>query len=69
MPDEPRSLPMMIVSPQRWEPFRILHLPRLQQHIQNVAYDYQRALESNTQVVVDRLEGQSPPGWEISSTL
>jgi hypothetical protein len=37
----------------------------VQQQIQNAAYDHQRAMESGTQVVVDRLEGKSPPGWEM----
>ena len=41
----------------------------VQQQIQNAAYDHQRAVESGTQVVVDRLEGKSPPGWEMASTL
>ena len=34
----------------------------VQQQIQNATYDHQRAVESGTQVVVDRLEGESPPG-------
>jgi hypothetical protein len=41
----------------------------VQQQIHNAAYDHQRAVESGTQVVVDRLEGESPPGWEMASTL
>ena len=41
----------------------------VQQQIQNAAYNHQRAVESGTQVVVDRLEGKSSPGWEIASTL
>jgi methylmalonyl-CoA mutase, N-terminal domain len=41
----------------------------VQQQIQNAAYDDQRAVESGTQVVVDRIEGRSPPGWEMASTL
>ena len=41
----------------------------VQQQIQNATCDHQRAVESGTQVVVDRLEGKSPPGWEMASTL
>ena len=41
----------------------------VQQQIQNAAYNHQRAVESGTQVVVDRLEGKSSPGWEMASTL
>jgi len=41
----------------------------VQQQIQNAAYDHQRAVESGTQVVVDRLEVKSPPGSEMASTL
>lgn len=36
----------------------------MQQQIQN-ACNRQRAVESGTQVVVDWLEGKSPPGWEM----
>jgi methylmalonyl-CoA mutase N-terminal domain/subunit len=39
----------------------------VQQQLQIAAYDHQRAVESGTQVVVDRLEGKSPPGWEMAS--
>ena len=46
-----------------------IELRWVQQQIQNAAYDHQRAVESGTQVVVDRLEGKSPPGWEMASTL
>jgi hypothetical protein len=35
----------------------------VQQQIQNATYDQQRAVESGTQVVVDQLEGKSPPRW------
>ena len=41
----------------------------VQQQIQNAAYDYQRAVESDTQVVVDRLEGKSPRDGRWASTL
>jgi hypothetical protein len=40
----------------------------VQQQIQNADYDHQRAGESDTQAVVDRLERKSPPGWEMAST-
>jgi methylmalonyl-CoA mutase N-terminal domain/subunit len=40
----------------------------VQQQIQDADYDHQRAVESGTQVVVDRLEGKLPPGWETTST-
>jgi methylmalonyl-CoA mutase N-terminal domain/subunit len=36
----------------------------VQQQIQNAAHDHQRAVESGTQVVVDRLEDKPPPGVE-----
>jgi methylmalonyl-CoA mutase N-terminal domain/subunit len=39
------------------------------QQIQNAAHDHQRAVGRGPQVVIDRPEGKSPPGWEMASTL
>jgi len=41
----------------------------VQQQLQNAAYEHQRAVGSGTQVVADRLEGKSPLGLEMVSTL